>query len=145
MAAEVEVTWTDPDKYTDIHAGEDNRASFRSRTFANFDKHFAKLAKKLPDGLTLKVDVSNVDLAGSTFHAGISRIRVIKDTYPPRMKFSYQLLNADKKVELSGEADLKNMSFMTGTQLRYRNQALGYEKELLDKWFAETFKQQIVK
>jgi len=140
MAAEVEIKWTEPDKYSDIHEGENHRKNFRKQIFTNFEKHFSKLASQLPEGQILKVEVTNVDLAGTTFHSGINRIRVIKDMYPPRMKFSYQLLNTDNSIAVEGEADLKDINYMMGRSLRYRSDTLGYEKGMLDKWFAEIFK-----
>ena len=143
LAAKVEIKWTDPDKYTDIHAGENNRKNFREQTFTNFEKHFSKLASQLPEGQTLKVEVTNVELAGTTFHGGMNRIRVVKEMYPPRMEFSYKVINADNSIALEGKAKLKNMNFMMGRTLRYRNDSLGYEKVMIDKWFAETFKGQL--
>ena len=44
FAASSEVTWTDYKSYRDIDAGNENRKSFRERTFREFEKHFAKLA-----------------------------------------------------------------------------------------------------
>lgn len=139
-AADLEVKWTNPDKYRDIRAGQESRKSFKDRTFKSFEKHFTKLAAKLPEDQLLKIEVTDVDLAGDTRFDTISQIRVITELYFPRMKFSYQLINADKSVNTSGEADLKDMSFMNGGRLlRYRNESLSYEKKMLDDWFNETF------
>ena len=93
-AATAEVKWTDYEKYRDIDPGEGHRKHFRENTFYNFEKHFTKLAAKLPEGQVLKIEVTDVDLAGDTHAAGISRLRIVKDIYFPRMKFSYQLLDA---------------------------------------------------
>ncbi len=140
-AANVEIKWTEPGKYRDIDAGENNRKHFREQTFKNFEKHFSKLASQLPEGQTLKIEVTDIDLAGTTFHGGINRIRVVKGMYPPRMEFSYQLVDADGSNVLEGKTELKNMNFMMGRTLRYRNDSLGYEKEMLDKWFNQSFKE----
>lgn len=139
QAATVEVVWTEPDNYRDIYPGEESRKRFRERTFASFDKHFNKLAEKLPADQILKINMLDVDLAGDTHIGGIKRIRIIKDLYFPRLKFSYQLFDAKNKELNSGEINLKDMSFMSGVRLRYRNESLGYEKNMLDEWFDETF------
>jgi len=47
--AQVEVKWTNPDKYTDVDAGEEHRQHFKDRTFKAFEKHFAKLVESLPE------------------------------------------------------------------------------------------------
>ncbi|MCI2284942.1 DUF3016 domain-containing protein [Colwellia sp. MSW7] len=68
-AATVEVTWTDYDKYRDIDPGEGHRKHFRENTFQSFEKHFSKLATKLPEGQVLKIEVTDIDLAGDTHDA----------------------------------------------------------------------------
>ena len=140
-AGKVEVTWTAPEKYRDIRAGEENRKRFKARTFNALEKHLAKLSMKLPQEQLLKINVTDVDLAGDTLHGGIERIRIIKDIYFPRLKFTYQLLNkTDGKVILAEEVNLKDMGFMQRGRLKYKNQSLSYEKVMLDNWFDKTFK-----
>jgi len=138
-AADAEVTWSNPDKYRDIRSGFDNRKRFKERTFKSFEKHFVTLAEKLPDGLLLKIDVTDVDLAGDVHFGSNSQIRVVKDIYFPRLKFSYELFNVDKSIVTSGDINLKDMSFMMNNNFRYRNKTLGYEKRMLDNWFSKTF------
>ncbi len=144
FAATSEVTWTDYKSYRDIDSGNDGRKQFRERIFKDLEKHFTKLAATLPTEQTLKIDVTDVDLAGDTNAGGISRMRIIKHLYSPRMNFSYQVLDADGKVIQSNEVVLKDMNFMSGSNLKYRNKSLGYEKKMLDDWFEEEFKALIV-
>ncbi|MCI2284941.1 DUF3016 domain-containing protein [Colwellia sp. MSW7] len=61
------------------------------------------------------------------------------------MNFSYQLIDANGSVMLTDDVILKDMSFMMGASLRYRQESLGYEKKMLDDWFFDTFKEQLVK
>jgi len=143
-AATSEVTWTDYKKYRDIHPGNESRKHFRERTFKNLEKHFTKLAKNLPEGQILKIDVTDVDLAGDTHVGGINRMRVVKDIFFPRMNFSYQLVSASGSEVISGKVELKDMSFMSTGSLRYRHDSLGYEKKMLDDWFGDTFPDHII-
>jgi hypothetical protein len=142
-AADAEVTWTNSDKYRDIRSGFDNRKRFKERTFTSFEQHFSVLAEKLPQGLLLKIDVTDIDLAGDVRFDSNRQIRVVKDIYFPRLKFSYELLNVDKSLVTSGDINLKDMSFMLNNNLRYRNKALGYEKRMLDNWFKNTFRHMV--
>ena len=144
FAATVEVIWTDYEKYRDIHPGEGNRKHFRENTFYNFEKHFTKLALKLPEDHVLKIEVTDVDLAGDTHDRGISRLRIVKDIYFPRMDFSYQLVDAQGSEIEVGKVELKDMNFMMGAGLRYRSESLGYEKKMLDDWFFDTFKDRFI-
>lgn len=143
-AATAEVTWTDYEKYRDIDPGEGHRKHFRENTFYNFEKHFTKLAAKLPEGQVLKIEVTDVDLAGDTHAAGISRLRIVKDIYFPRMKFSYQLLDAGGNELEANAVELKDMSFMMSATLRYKNESLRYEKQMIDDWFFDTFENRLI-
>jgi len=145
-AATSEVTWNDYEKYRDIYpSNNESRKFFRERTFKNFEKYFTKLAEKLPEGQTLKINVTDVDLAGDArFSGGPNRLRIVTDIYFPRMSFAYQLVNADGSEVTAAKVELKDMSFMMGSNLKYRNDSLGYEKQMLDEWFSKTFKDHIV-
>lgn len=144
VAASSEVTWTDYEKYRDIREGNENRKSFRERTFKSFEKHFILLASSLPEKQVLKIDVTDVDLAGDVNIGGINQVRVVKQIYSPRMTFSYQLLDESGKVIQEENVELRDMNFMSGSNSKYRNQSLGYEKRMLDKWFKEALSELIV-
>ncbi|MFT6691254.1 MAG: hypothetical protein ACJAXH_001779 [Colwellia sp.] len=145
QAAQVEVKWTNPDKYSDIDAGQGHRQHFKDRTFKAFEEHFAKMAKALPEQQKLVFDITNLDLAGDVNFGGMKRIRIIKDIFFPRIEFSYQLLNADNTLVKSAEVSLKDMGFLMHSRLRHRNQTLGYEKDMLDDWFRKTFENDMIK
>jgi hypothetical protein len=145
QAAQVEVKWTNPDKYSDVDAGQEHRQHFKDRTFKAFEEHFAKMAEALPEQQKLVFDITNLDLAGDVNFGGMKRIRIIKDIFFPRMEFSYQLLNADNTVVKSAEVSLKDMGFLMHNSFRYRNKSLSYEKDMLDDWFRNTFENEIIK
>lgn len=138
-AASLEINWINPEKYRDIKAGNQHRKSFQEQVFKELEEHLSALAMKLPEEQILKIDVTDIDLAGDVNIGGIERVRIITELYFPRMKFSYQLLNADKSVVSSDEVDLKDMSFMMHSNLRYKNKTFGYERKMLDEWFKDTF------
>jgi len=138
-AATSEIKWTNPDDYRDIYPGEEHRKHFRERTFKALEKHFSILAKQLPQGQMLKVEVTDIDLAGDVHHGGIRQIRLVKEIYFPKMKFSYQVVDVKNNELSAGQVDLKDMSFMMGSNLKYRNDSLGYEKKMLDNWFKKAF------
>lgn len=140
FAGTSEVVWSHYEKYRDIDSGQESRKYFRERTFKEFEKHFAKLSKKLTQGLILKINVTDVDLAGETRKGSINQFRVVKEIYYPRINFSYEIVNTNRSIITSGEVVLKDMNFMMGANIKYRNKTLGYEKKMLDTWFTNTFK-----
>jgi len=145
QAADVNVTWKSPEKYRDIYPGTQGKKRFRESTFKTLENHLLKLAKALPESQTLTIEVTDVDLAGDVHSSGLRQIRVIKDLYFPRIKFSFQLTNAEKETIQSGHVNLKDMNFMIRSRLRYKNKTLGYEKQLLDGWFKDAFTDDINK
>lgn len=134
-----EVKWINVETYKDIKASHEHQKRFEARIFSAFEKHFLKLSEKLPEGHLLKVEVTNVDLAGDIRFAAMDDIRVVKDIYPPRIAFSYKVVSKDKSVLQSGDVKLKDIGFLMGSTMRYRNKTIGYEKRMLDEWFKTTF------
>jgi len=134
-----EVKWNETDKYTDIRAGNEHRGHFKARIFKAFEEHFSKLSESLPEGQLLKVEVTDVDLAGDVRFDTMDRIRVVKSLYIPRIEFSYEVVNSDKSIARSGDVDLKDMGFLTSSTSRYSHKTIPYEKRMLDKWFKKTF------
>jgi hypothetical protein len=144
-AAEVNVTWKNPDKYRDVYAGNESKKRFRESTFKELEKHLLALAEGLPKKQTLEIEVTDIDLAGDVNHAGSRQIRIIKDIYFPRLEFSFKLLAADGTTILAKKEKIYDIGFMAGVSLKYRNKKLGYEKQLLDDWFKETFENYVMK
>ena len=104
-------------------------------------RHFEKLGASLPPGQTLKIDVTDVDLAGRdnpSMRAGRD-IRVMNGRADwPRMRLHY-VLEQDGKVISSGDAALSDMSYMTRINHYFSNEKLRYEKLMIDDWYANTF------
>ena len=144
FAASTEVTWGDYKKFRDINEGNENRKSFRERLFKHIDKHLAELAQDLPEKKVLKIEITDIDLAGDTHLGGINRTRIVKQSYFPRINLSYDLIDENGKSIKAETVVIKDMNFMSGSNLKYRNKAFGYEKKMLDEWFEETFKDMLV-
>ena len=142
-AAEVKVTWQDPDEYTDIREGFSyTRSGFRKHVFTVFEKFLADRAALLPEGQKLNMTVTDLDLAGET-RFNFDEIRIIKREYIPRMKFSYQLLDKSGKELASGEESLKNMGMSHTYLTKPSEDQFKYEFDMLNSWFKKTFAEQI--
>ena len=152
-AANVEVTWENPKEYTDVKPSNESRKHFRKRVFKQLDNHFVELAEKLPDGQTLQVTVTDLDLAGQVWPASFvgfgnsgSDVRLIKRIDIPRMTFSYKLLDADKNViQESSEVKIKDMGFQDRLTSSFRDEPFRYEKQMIKDWFNDEFPELIAK
>ena len=152
QAAEVKITWKEPETYSDVKPTNESRKRFRERTLEDLEQHIVELASDLPESQVLSMTVTNVDLAGQVWPSqfvgfgtgGGSDVRIIKRIDIPRMAFSYSLTDAEGQVILSGEdVKLKDMDFMESTIRRNRTESLTYEKAMLNDWFADTFSTQV--
>lgn len=146
MAASTEVTWKDYKNYFDVAEGSYTRSGFEELVTKRIGEHFTKLATELPEDHTLQIEVTDVDLAGHVKVASMNSIRIIKSSYPPRMNFSYKLLDASGAVIKSDDVVVRDLGYLSPSlPIKYRNVIFGYEKKMLDDWFKETFSEIIVK
>ena len=113
----------------------------RDDVLKELSRHFEKLGASLPPGQTLKIEVTDVDLAGRenpSLRAG-QEIRVMNGRVDwPRMRLHY-VLEQDGKVIRSGDAALSDMSYLTRINHYFSNEKLRYEKLMIDDWYANTF------
>jgi len=142
FAGSAEVRWSNVEKYSDVHEGDENKADFLKNTLSELKRHFIKLENKLPEGYKLHVNVYDLDLAGSVRFQTSRHIRVV-GSQSPRILFKYQVLNSKNELVTQGTENLRDTNFKDNRSRRYPNQSLKYEKRLLDKWFKESIKTQI--
>lgn len=131
-AGRAEVRFIEPERYADIGWN----SSDRQANLEGLKRHFERLAASLPDGQTLTVDVTDVDLAGETEPAHPWGVRVLRGrTDIPMMTLRYTL-SAPGGALKSGDARLSDLDYFFGLP---RGDGLAYEKRMLDRWFQQTF------
>lgn len=135
--AGTEVHFSKPDQFTDVPFDPHERED----VLKELTQHFEKLGAALPPGRTLKIDVTDVDLAGRenpSLRAG-QDIRVMNGRVDwPRMRLHY-VLEQDGKVISSGDAALSDMSYLSRINPYFSTEKLRYEKLMIDDWFSDTF------
>lgn len=133
-AGRVEVTWSEPEKYADIgHSPADRESALQA-----LGAHLQKLARRLPDGQTLQLTVTDVDLAGEPVLRPAREVRILRGRADwPTMSLRYTLSGPAGTLR-SGEARLSDMNYGF-TSLRRPDEALGYEKRMIDTWFEGEF------
>ncbi|KKO65651.1 hypothetical protein VM94_00687 [Janthinobacterium sp. KBS0711] len=135
--AGTEVHFSKPDQFTDVPFDPHERED----VLKELTRHFEKLGTALPPGQTLKIDVTDVDLAGRenpSLRAG-QDIRVMNGRVDwPRLRLHY-VLEQDGKVISSGNAALSDMSYLSRINPYFSTEKLRYEKLMIDDWYADTF------
>jgi len=136
----VKIEWQDPKNFRDVKAVGDIQSRYEKRTFKTLTKNLNKEASKtLKSEQKLEMLVTDLDLAGDvrpTFGATMNDIRLIEDLYPPRITFSYKILEGDKVI-MAGDEKLTDMGFMQ-TVGRASDKPLRYESKLLTDWLKKT-------
>jgi hypothetical protein len=141
------VTWGDYQTFTDVKPANGMRKAYAESTFKTLEEYMHKLAANLPQGHTLAMTITNLDLAGRVLPGSFTglglhsadMIRVIKTIDIPRIEFTYEYKDANGIVLKSDTVNLKDMSFMTGHNPLFSSDSLKYEKNMLRKWFKDTF------
>ena len=132
LAGTAEVKFADPQAYADV-------GGTRGQQFENLERlarHIERLAQRLPANQTLRVDVLDVDLAGTQFGLQPRVVRNMADI--PRLQLRYSLV-AGGQVVASGEDYLSRLDYARHTASAFNRsyEALYDEKRLLDDWFAQ--------
>lgn len=130
-AGKVELNWVEPEKFSDIGFGHADR----NAALQALGDHITRLGRQLPDGQTLKIEVTDVNLAGETRFAPARDLRVLRGRADwPTMQLRYTLV-ADGRELRAGQARLADMNYLFTT----RNDDYGYEKRMIDNWFRAEF------
>jgi hypothetical protein len=136
-AGKVVVNYLQPEQFADI-----GRSSWdRERTLKTLSSHFEALAARLPEGQTLRIEVTEVDLAGEIRPWGWHELRVMRGTVDwPTLGLRYTLQQGDRTLK-SGEERISDMNYLHST-LQPRDRAdtdMAYERRLVRRWFEATF------
>jgi len=137
-AGQVEVNYIQAERFIDIGQG-----SFeRERNQGNLNQVFQRLAKQLPDGQTLKLDVLEVDLAGEVHPGSVQDYRIMRGGVDwPRIKLRYTLQAGDQTLK-SGEQYLSDMNYLfPARNFSQVDGPLPYEQRMIARWFTDTFTQ----
>lgn len=144
QAAQVEVEWQSPQRFTDIGSNDGSQEKFRAALFGALDAVFAEQAARLPDGQTLEVTVTNLDMAG------VMRVgprggyqRVVQASQFPQITLDYRLRDADGKVIASQSGvNFKYLGFYNASNaVRQADSAqpFYFESEMIRTWYGRTF------
>lgn len=143
-AAEVNLTWQEPDRFRDIKAGDvASQKQFQQRVIDQLAMTIRNAANMtLPDDYRLDMTITDVDLAGDV-HYFFTRwpggLRVVDDLYFPSITFTYNLWDGDGNLQAAGVADVRDIGFHYAGSRMVEQAPLGYEKRMINDWFRDTF------
>jgi len=130
------VTYVQPEKFSDVPFVPWDR----EEALKDLTEHFTKLGDSLPPGQDLRIEVTDVDLAGRLIpNARAGRdLRVLSGRADwPRIELRYAV-EQNGQVLKSGEARLSDMSYLDHVNRYFDGEPLRYEKQMIDDWFEKT-------
>lgn len=131
-----------PEKLTDFRAtcvGMDEWTRGLLADLAQFVR--ATGARYVPEGGALAITLTEVDMAGefeTWRRPQACQVRVMLDTYGPRIRLEFRLTDRNGKVVSSGQRDLSDSLYLTRTVL-LTTDPLCHEENLLRDWFQREF------
>ena len=134
--AEVTVQFVKPETYRDVPFDPVER----DHIMKDIVSHFVELARNLPAGTDLYIDVLDLDLAGHLVPArGASEdLRLLGNGADwPRMKLHYSVESGGKIIK-SGDAQLKDMNYQMRGNGQSGTEPLRFEKLMIDDWYYKT-------
>ena len=138
-AAQVEVVYVDPQKFTDVRNGYTQTDSARDFYLAEIGRYIEqRAAPRLAEGDTFRVTITDVELAGDyeARRPSVTNVRIIRDVTPARIDLRFRLARADGTVRAEGERMLRSTGYPVGVGIDPAD-PLRYEKVLLDDWLRQ--------
>ena len=135
-SAAVSVVFSHPEKYSDLPFSPTDR----EQVLKDLGEYFATLGKSLPPGQDLRVEVTDLDMAGR-IHPNVRGhdLRVLRGGADwPHMALRYRL-EANGQVISSGEEHLSDMNYLDRINRYSDGDTLRYEKRMIDDWFKKKF------
>jgi hypothetical protein len=132
-SAGVTVNYVDSDKFSDMPFAPWERKAVLDDLAAFFDE----LGKALPPGQDLKVEVTDIDLAGREYpnSRGGNDLRILKGGADwPIIELRYSL-TSNGQVVASGQEKLTDMNYLNRINRLTDGDRLRYEKRMIEDWF----------
>ena len=135
--ADVQVNFVKPETFIDI---KDNNGFRDPDVLKDIEKHLVEQAQKYLPGRDVRINVTDVDLAGQVEPIGRSWtwVRVMRTVTLPSISLNYEVRDGDKVVK-QGEATLRDMNYQDGFNSYFGSETLRYEKRMIDRWFKDEF------
>lgn len=142
-ASRVDVTFVNPDKFTDVKDAYMPTDSGQKGILDDLQDYIVHHAgSRLSDGQHLSVKVTDIDLAGDfePWHGPEAQdIRIMKAIYTPKIDLSFTLTDASGNVVKQGERHLRDLNYTMNINSVNRSDPRFYDKALLDDWIRNEF------
>jgi hypothetical protein len=137
-SARIVAQFDNVDEFTDFSVSGMSEADTQSQLEYALDRFAQRhLKNTLPEGYTLEITFTDIDMAGDIQpwrNRDYEDIRYVESIYPPRLDFRYVLRDQRGKEILSGEERLRDLSFDLALPPIGFNDSFAYELQMLKDW-----------
>lgn len=137
-SSNVTVTYDHPEKFADIKDAFIPTEKGQHDILAALTQFIADRAGSyLGQGQHLEIKFTDIDLAGDfepQLGTRFNGVRVMREIYPPRLKFEFKLTGPDGRVLKEGQRRLTDPSYQQRILRPGDDGMLRYEKDLLVDW-----------
>ncbi len=139
----VTVEWDDPAGFTEIRTSFNRREASRGNWVQELAEHVRDgIQSRIGEGERVHVRITDIDRAGD-FEPGrgpqMDHVRVVRDIHWPRMSLEFQHYDAAGTLVDSGARELSDPGYLSSQVHLPRNDALRYEKVMIDRWLHQEF------
>ena len=136
-ASRVDVTFDHPENFTDVKDYDPPTDRGRDFILSTIREYLVgHVSPLVPEGDRLAITFTDIDLAGDIepWHGPQwSRVRIVKDIYPPAFKFTYTVTDTSGKVVKQGAEHIRDAGFQYRVTIDPTD-SLRYEKAVLSDW-----------
>lgn len=138
--AEVDVTFTAPEKYVDASLRREGGPSAREVALRTIREQLVSLGGRyLAPSQTLKIEVLDIDLAGEIeWWHGPYDIRYLRDYTWPKIKLRYTLEENGQTIR-GAEETVSDPSYQMSVIVTRSGEVMPHEKAMLARWFRSRF------
>lgn len=138
-AATIHLSFEGLDAYTDFSLQGLSEDKTKDLFIKETDRN-QRLKKIVGEDRTLEINFQDIDMAGDIQpwrNRVNADIRYVESIYPPSLKFTYTLKDANGKILAEGEESIRDLSFDFGLQ-PIGDSSFKYELKLLENWAQRT-------
>ena len=132
-SANVELAFRDPARIV----AHDNSWNDRNEWLDELGRYVVEQSSaRVPEGMRLLVTIDDVQRAGMVEpwrRHGLSDVSIVRDSTPPRIELSFQLVAPQGAVLKEGRRDLSDLNFLHRSSF-HSGERLAFEKDLIDDW-----------
>ncbi|MDQ8185706.1 DUF3016 domain-containing protein [Pelagicoccus sp. SDUM812002] len=137
-AASLEIKFDEPERFSDFEQSGLYTDKLPDEFREELQTEVASdLNRTLPDGAHLQITFQDIDMAGEyePWRPQAYDVRIVRDVYPPRLKFHYKVVAPDGTIMTEGLAQLTDNSFLWNLHSpESHSESFYHEQELVENW-----------